>query len=315
MIIASSTEALPIARAVKQNFDYEADVDIWNENIFALNRSNLDNLLNRASYYDFGIAVFTPDDEAVIRKRDVKVARDNVIFEFGLFLGRLGPNRTFMIVQDGVELFSDWDGVGTATFRPRDNLVSAVGVACDRIRTEMATADKLPHFTMLPSTSLAIGYYNNFLKRVFDAFQTANTYTVMERDGNGKVTKETKLDIKDRYPKIHVMLPRSLEELETASVKEHTARYKQIVVSAASRDFPFYIKGNLAGTRCPTLFDVPTTLLSSRKAIDNIFPADFLARENTRAHLESREIANFQRTVEMVAEKSELKHVEFSSWK
>lgn len=315
VFIASSTEALPTARAVKQNFDQEADVDIWNENIFALNRSNLDNLLNRASYYDFGIAVFTPDDEALIRKRKAKVTRDNVIFEFGLFLGRLGPNRTFMIVQDGVELFSDWDGVGKATFRPRDNLVAAVGAACDRIRGEMAVADQLPHFTMLPSTSLAIGYYNNFLKRVFDAFQTADNYTVVERDDKGNVTKETKLDINDRYPTIRVMLPKNLEELEIDALREHTARYKQIVVSTTSRSFPFYIQGDVAATQRPTLFDVPTTLLSSRIAIDEIFPDDFLARENTRTHLESREIANFQRTVEIIAKKSGLKHVEFSSWK
>jgi hypothetical protein len=315
VFIASSTEALPIARAVKQNFDQEADVDIWNENIFALNRSNLDNLLNRASYYDFGIAVFTPDDEAVIRKHKVKVTRDNVIFEFGLFLGRLGPNRTFMIVQEGVQLFSDWDGIGRATFRPRDNLVAAVGAACDRIRGEMTVAKELPHFTMLPSTSLAIGYYNNFLKRVFEAFQTTDKFTVVERDDKGNVSKETELDIGDRYPTIRVMLPRNLEELEADSLKEQTVRYKQIVVSTKSRNFPFYIQGDVTGTQSPILFDVPTTLLSSRIAIDEIFPADFLARENTRTHLESREIANFQRTVEIVAKTSELKHIEFSTWK
>jgi predicted nucleotide-binding protein len=84
IFIASSSEALPVARAVKQNFDREADVDIWTENIFKANRGYLDTLLNRASYHDFVIAVFTPDEEAVIRDRPVKVTRDNVIFEFGL---------------------------------------------------------------------------------------------------------------------------------------------------------------------------------------------------------------------------------------
>lgn len=315
VFIASSTEALPIARAVKENFDQEVDVDIWNENIFALNRSTLDTLLNRASYYDFGIAVFTPDDEAVIRKRKAKVTRDNVIFEFGLFLGRLGPNRTFMIVAEGVEMFSDWAGIGKATFRPRDNLVAAVGTACNQIRREMAVANELTHFTMLPSTSLAIGYYYNFLKRVFEAFQNTDKFTVVERNNKGNVVTEETFEISDQYPTVHVMLPRTLEELVAENLGPYTTRYKQIVVSTKFRNFPFYIQGDVAGMESsPTLFDIPTTLLASRLAIEKIFPAEFLARENTRAHMEGREIANFQQTVEKSASKFEREHVKFSTW-
>jgi predicted nucleotide-binding protein len=47
IFIASSKEALPLARAVKSHFDSEADVDIWSENIFKANRNYLDTLLNR----------------------------------------------------------------------------------------------------------------------------------------------------------------------------------------------------------------------------------------------------------------------------
>lgn len=206
IFIASSTESLPTARAVKQHFDAEADVDVWDENIFATNRSYLETLLNRASYYDYLIAVFTPDDVAAIRKRKVKVTRDNVIFEFGLFLGRLGPNRTFLIVQEGVELFSDWSGIATATFQLRDNLVAAVGGACQKIRQQMAVAEKLEHFTMLPSTSLAIGYYNNFLKRVFEAFAASDSFTIVDRNEVGNVIKETRYKIVNRRPIIHVLL-------------------------------------------------------------------------------------------------------------
>src|SRR5205823_10435012 len=97
----------------------------------------------------------------------------------------LGPNRTFLILQDGVELFSDWARIGIVTFKPRENLVAAVGTACQRSREEMGVAEKLQHFTMLQSTSLAIGYYNNFLKRVFEAFEFSDEYTVVEKDKRG----------------------------------------------------------------------------------------------------------------------------------
>src|SRR5262245_45178879 len=129
-----------------QNFDKEADVDVWNENIFTPNRSFLETLLNRASYYDFAIAVFTADDTATIREQEVKITRDNVIFEFGLFLGRLGPNRAFVLHQEGVNLFSDWAGIAVASFTPRSNLVSAVGAACNTFREEMKVAIKLEKF-------------------------------------------------------------------------------------------------------------------------------------------------------------------------
>ena len=318
MFIASSTEALPIARAVREQFEREADVDIWDENVFALNRSNLENLLNRASYYDFGIAVITPDDEAVIRDRAATVPRDNVVFEFGLFLGRLGPNRAFMIVQEGVELFSDWDGVAKARFTPRDNLVAAVGSACNKIREEMDVASSIKNFTMLPSTSLAIGYYHNFLKRIFDAFESEQPFTIVERDEQGSSKEsEFKIGRKDRYPTIHVKLPEDLQNLGEVNLKRHIYKsdYKQIIVKTDIRNFPFYIQGDVtAGTQGDlTLFDVPTTMLSSYLAIKSIFPQDFLARKGVLAHFQKREIANFQRTVEMSAEPAELESIAFST--
>src|SRR5262245_6824916 len=81
IFIVSSGEARPIAEAVKQHFDQDWDVDIWCENIFKINRSYLETLLNRASYYDFCIAVFAADDAANIRGQAVRIPRDNVILE------------------------------------------------------------------------------------------------------------------------------------------------------------------------------------------------------------------------------------------
>ena len=42
--------------------------------------------------YDFGIFVFTPDDETFVSGEVKHVARDNVVFELGLFVGK--PRRT-----------------------------------------------------------------------------------------------------------------------------------------------------------------------------------------------------------------------------
>ena len=68
--------------------------------------------------------------------------RDNVIFELGLFLGRLGPGRTFMVRPRGVELLLPTDllGVEPADYDPGDDLLSALGTAAYRIKRAIAQA-------------------------------------------------------------------------------------------------------------------------------------------------------------------------------
>ena len=62
----------------------------------------------------FAVALLTPDDVGGLRERkdDLKPrARQNVIFEFGYFTGRLGRKRVCALVKDDVDLPSDYDGV------------------------------------------------------------------------------------------------------------------------------------------------------------------------------------------------------------
>lgn len=47
--------------------------------------------------YSYGIFILSADDDLTIRGAQQHAARDNVVFEFGLFLAHLGPERTFLI--------------------------------------------------------------------------------------------------------------------------------------------------------------------------------------------------------------------------
>lgn len=301
LFIASSKESLPVAEAAKTWFEAKGlEVTIWSENVFKANRNYLETLLNRSMFYDYLVAVFSADDEALIREKYHQVTRDNVIFEFGLFLGRLGINRTFMLLEDGVSLFSDWDGIKPAKFQRRDNMVSAVGGACQQIMEEMGVAMKLKHFSMLPSTSLAVGYYFNFLNRVYEAFERSDTFTVSERNDKGDYIDIATYPIKDRYPVIEVRMPSNLAELGHDVIKKRTQGFKQVRVNAMTRTFPFYIEAELGGTGLPRLFDMPTTLFASYKTIHEIFSAEFLARENNLVHIMDKEIENFERTLRLL---------------
>ena len=62
----------------------------------------------------FGIVLYTPDDEGSVKdKKDYKPrARQNVVFEHGLLIGKLGRGRVFPLVTDhSVELPGDINGM------------------------------------------------------------------------------------------------------------------------------------------------------------------------------------------------------------
>ena len=299
IFIASSTKGLPVAEAVKSNFDKTADVDIWTENIFALNKSALDTLINRSSFYDFAIFVLTPDDEAIIKEKKQLIPRDNVIFEFGLFLGSIGPNRAFCIAEESVYILSDFTGISRPTYRSRSNLVAAVGDACSQIKRAMETTEKQYRFSMLPSTSLAIGYYINFLEKVAQAFTQINEFDVIEKDGLGKIINRQTIQVKDRYPSITVLLPKKLSNLKPAFLGRKTSNLKQIVVNTPFRSFPVYIEGDISQDTV-NFFDIPTTLLSSLETIGKIFSDDFLATDDNMDMIQRREIANFEKTIRIL---------------
>jgi predicted nucleotide-binding protein len=62
----------------------------------------------------FVVVLLTPDDVGYAKRRpDQKNlrARQNVIFELGFFIGKLGPSRVCSLYKKGVEILSDYQGV------------------------------------------------------------------------------------------------------------------------------------------------------------------------------------------------------------
>ena len=61
-----------------------------------------------------------------------------MIFEIGLFIGRLGRKRSLMLEPRGeeVKLPSDLSGITTITYKigPADDLAAAIGPACNTMR-------------------------------------------------------------------------------------------------------------------------------------------------------------------------------------
>ena len=140
VFIASSVESLRIARAIRDNFEFDQiDAVVWDHVSPDLSRSQLETLLNRLSQFDFGIFVFAPDDITTIREQQYSATRDNVIFEFGLFVGKFGRERSFLVQPRNIQdyhLPTDLRGVVSADYDPQrlGNPVDALSHACGMIK-------------------------------------------------------------------------------------------------------------------------------------------------------------------------------------
>lgn len=119
--IGSSTEGLPVARQLKKLLAQDLRIDVWDEGtIFGLGEATLESLEAAVLKYQFGLFVFTPDDQLQSRGQTKAVARDNVLFELGLFVGKLTRRRAFVVRPGGstIALPTDLAGITTATYNP-----------------------------------------------------------------------------------------------------------------------------------------------------------------------------------------------------
>jgi hypothetical protein len=117
------------------------EVELWTQGVFGLTQGTLESLVMALPQFDFALLVLTADDMTTARGVEKPVARDNVLFELGLFIGSLGRDRTFMLYDrtNAPIVPSDLAGISAATFAPHTtgNLVAAVGAPCSKIRSSI----------------------------------------------------------------------------------------------------------------------------------------------------------------------------------
>lgn len=176
LFIGSSTQAKPIAEAVKAQLDGdEFEATVWNQGVFKLSRDALDSLLSALDHSDAGIFILRADDltlreaSAPEEGRRRATVSDNVLFELGMFIGRFGRDRAFMLTpkRDAPELPSDLEGVTTAVYDDDvQNLRSAVGCACTEVREALTSCP--PHGVSEPPARMRL---NRTMSRMSEDLQ------------------------------------------------------------------------------------------------------------------------------------------------
>jgi predicted nucleotide-binding protein len=138
VFIISTVEALPIARAIQNAFAKDNfAVVIWTDGVFRASWYPVESLEEQVASSDFAIAIAEPVDVTHSRGVIAATPRDNVIFEIGLFIGKIGRKRSFLVEPQGekVKLPSDLTGITALSYKhDAANLAANVGPACNQMR-------------------------------------------------------------------------------------------------------------------------------------------------------------------------------------
>lgn len=140
IFIASSSESLPIARALRTSFAADPfTVTLWtDDDVFTPSSYSLESLEEALDRSDFGIVIAAGDDTVISRQQRRPVPRDNVTFELGLFIGRLGRKRTLLLEPrtSRVKLASDLFGLTTVRYDwdPNADPVAQLATTSDTLR-------------------------------------------------------------------------------------------------------------------------------------------------------------------------------------
>lgn len=139
VFIISSAEALDVARKIQDALAHDGlIVRLWTNDVFKVASYAIESLETELDDSDFAVAVAHSDDMTLFRGHDWPAPRDNVIFELGLFMGRLGRKRAILMEprEDKVKLPSDLSGITTIPYNyaPGKDAAALMAPACNALR-------------------------------------------------------------------------------------------------------------------------------------------------------------------------------------
>lgn len=289
LFIGSSSEELKLAEAAKVLLEKDFDVTIWNENVwdtsvFKINQNFLADLLKASLQFDFGILLGTNDDKIIFRGKEVLQPRDNVLFELGLFTGRLGTSKCAFLIDKEIKLLSDFNGLTLAHFDKTD--ISTFEKAVLQIKDLfLSSADDEINF--FPSATLASVYFENLISPI--------CRFIIE---NGGFTSK---DIHYKKCRVNVIIPDKINE-------DVNLQFEKLKTSIATENVSFKYAGRPRYISIDTqlkdntleFIDFPTIITGINHAIANLLPNDFNKLSPDYNSILERELRRFITTLKLL---------------
>jgi hypothetical protein len=286
IFIGSSSEELKLAELAKTVLEKHFDVTIWNDNIwdtavFKINQNFLSDLLKASLQYDFGILLGTTDDKVVYREKEVLQPRDNVLFELGLFTGRLGLSKCAFIVEKELKVLSDLSGISLARFEKDD--IKGFITAVEQVR-DLFLSSRDMEINFFPSATLASVYFESLVVPIckhviendgFDLRESKYKSCIL----NIIIPEKISIDVNFQFEKM-----KRGAEMENVSFK-YAGRPRFISIETKIKD------GVLE------FVDFPTILGGINHSIQNLLPNDFNAMSADYELILDRELKRFITTL------------------
>lgn len=289
IFIGSSLEELPLAEIAKKQLSADFDVTVWNDNlwdtsVFRLNQNFLSDLMKASLQFDFGILLGTADDKVQYRGNEVLQPRDNVLFELGLFIGRLGTSKCAFVIDKEVKFPTDFQGITLARFSKSDP--STFEKAIEQV-AETFRASSETDVNFFPSATLAAVYFENLInpicKYVIDNkgfFVDEKLYTKCSI--NVIIPERINNDVNFQFEKLK-------SEISTKNVSFHYAgRPRNITIDTQA-----------AGDTLEFI-DFPTIIAGINYAISNLLPNDFTKLSPDYDAILDRELSRFVTTLKLL---------------
>jgi len=286
IFIGSSSEELSLAEKVRDQLLPNYDVTIWNEkvwdtSVFKINQNFLADLLKASLQFDFGILIGTTDDKVIFRGDEVMQPRDNVIFELGLFTGRLGTSKCAFLIEKDVKLLSDFKGLTLAYFdkTSSDSLENAVkGIE------EMFFASADDEINFFPSATLASVYFANLISPIC-------RYII---ENGGFIIKDTLY----KKCKVNVIVPDKINDdvnLQFEKLKSNITT-ETVSFNYAGRPRSIIIDAQIKNETVEFL-EFPTIIAGINHSISNLLPHDFNKQSPDYSSILERELRRFITTL------------------
>ncbi|RZK76828.1 MAG: DNA-binding protein [Pedobacter sp.] len=290
VFIGSSSEELMTAELAKSILEKDFDVTIWNDNVwdtsvFKINQNFLNDLLKATLRFDFGLLLGTGDDKVTFRGNDALEPRDNVLFELGLFLGRLGISNCAFVIEKELKVLTDVSGISLLRYSKGNS--KEFKEAIESVKTFfLAQVDTDVNF--FPSSTLAAVYFENLISP-----------TCRHLISNGCFRTDNGSEYEDCL--VRVIIPRKLNvdinlQLESIKKKYNT---KNQSFNYDGRPRFISIEAEIVDNRL-IFVDFPTILSGINYAISNLLPRDFNTMSSDYTTILDRELDRFILTLKQL---------------
>lgn len=284
IFIGSSSESKDIASYVRSCLGSDYECVIWNSGFFELNRDTYENLAKNAIAFDYAIYIGGQDDR-ILRLRDMtsKIApRDNIYLEFGLYAGILSPSRSYFLIDEKCTIASDLLGITVLRYSNKRSIKQC----CIYITQKIQNESQLSRIQLLPSTSLAVGYFKNFLRGMEYILPNLRTIEVYGQS----------YDVENFLQSLEVVIPQTVDTDWAFWAASYKKKYQlqEVVLNCQLRKVGVLLDYNaLIKDQQLRLVDIPQTLRASFHAVGLVLGTDYIGNTKVLEIAKRKEVDNF----------------------